>query len=61
MSEESFEDFEKAINEISKKLDQIDMELSMSSEALETISINLMLLETELDFEAERNKDDYWT
>jgi hypothetical protein len=57
MSEEK--SFEESLREISKKLDEIDIELAMNAEAIESVGISLMLLETELDFEAERNKNDY--
>jgi hypothetical protein len=46
-------EFEAEITEINKKLDRLELEISMSQEALESIEIRLRLLSTELDFETE--------
>ena len=46
-------DFEAEIAELNKKLDNLELEISMSQEALESIEMRLRLLNTELDFEAE--------
>ena len=47
------DEFEQEIANINKKLDSLELEISMSQEALESIEIRLRLLNTELDFEAE--------
>ena len=47
-------DFETEIESVKKKLDQIETELTMNQEALESIEIRLRLLKTELDFEADK-------
>ena len=46
-------EFEYEIAEISKKLDNLELEIAMSQEAVESMEIRLRLLSTELDFEAE--------
>lgn len=46
-------DFEAEIAELNKKLDNLELEISMSQEALESIEIRLRLLNTELEFEAQ--------
>jgi chromosome segregation ATPase len=43
--------FEQEIAEISKKLDNLELEIELSQEALESIEIRLRLLKIELDFE----------
>ena len=45
-------EFEAELAEVSKKLDNLELEIAMSQEALESIEIRLRLLNTELDFEA---------
>ena len=45
------EDFEQEIASISNKLDNLELEIAMSQEALESIEMRLRLLNTELDFE----------
>jgi hypothetical protein len=47
--------FEQELNKINKNLDRLELEIAMSQEALESIEIRLRLLNTELDFEAERS------
>jgi chromosome segregation ATPase len=47
------DDFQKEIDNISKKLDNLELEIAMSQEALESIEIRLRLLNTELEFEAQ--------
>ena len=47
-------DFETELEAVKKKLDQIETELIMNQEALESIEIRLRLLKTELDFEADK-------
>jgi hypothetical protein len=47
-------DFETEIESVKKKLDQIETELIMNQEALESIEIRLRLLKTELDFESDK-------
>lgn len=47
------EDFEQEIASISNKLDNLELEIAMSQEALESIEMRLRLLNTELDFETE--------
>jgi peptidoglycan hydrolase CwlO-like protein len=47
------DDFQKKIENISKKLDNLELEIAMSQEALESIEIRLRLLNTELEFEAQ--------
>ena len=46
-------EFDAEIAEINKKLDNLELEIAMSQEALESIEMRLRLLNTELDFEAE--------
>lgn len=46
-------EFEAEITEINKKLDNLELEIAMSQEALESIEMRLRLLNTELDFETE--------
>ena len=46
------DDFQKEIDSISNKLDNLELEIAMSQEALESIEIRLRLLNTELEFEA---------
>ena len=48
-------DFEQELDKINKNLDRLELEVAMSQEALESIEIRLRLLNTELDFEAERS------
>jgi hypothetical protein len=45
--------FEEELAAISKKLDEIEMGIAMSQEALESIEINMILFQTELDFKSE--------
>lgn len=47
------DDFEAQVQAVKNKLDQIEMELSMNQEAIESIEMRLRLLNTELDFESE--------
>lgn len=47
------DDFQKEIDNISKRLDNLELEIAMSQEALESIEIRLRLLNTELEFEAQ--------
>jgi hypothetical protein len=47
------DDFQKEVDNISKKLDNLELEIAMSQEALESIEIRLRLLNTELEFEAQ--------
>jgi hypothetical protein len=47
-------DFEAELASVSKKLDQIEAELVMNQEAIESIEMRLRLLKTELDFEADK-------
>ena len=47
------DDFQQELNKISNKLDSLELEISMSQEALESIEIRLRLLNAELDFEIE--------
>jgi hypothetical protein len=49
------DDFQQELNKITNKLDNLELEIVMSQEALESIEIRLRLLNTELDFEAEGN------
>lgn len=46
--------FEAELESVSKKLDQIEAELIMNQEAIESIEIRLRLLKTELDFETDK-------
>ena len=46
-------EIEAEIAEINKKLDNLELEIAMSQEALESIEMRLRLLNTELDFESE--------
>jgi hypothetical protein len=46
--------FETELEAVKKKLDQIETELIMNQEALESIEIRLRLLKTELDFESDK-------
>jgi chromosome segregation ATPase len=46
------DDFEQEIDSINKKLDNLELEIAMSQEALESIEIRLRLLNIELDFES---------
>lgn len=59
MNYDEQEAFFKELGEIKKKLDRLDMELAMEAEAIESIDISLRLLKTELDFEEERENNDY--
>jgi len=43
--------FEQELDSITKKLDSLEMQISMSQEALESIEIRLKLLNVELDFD----------
>ena len=56
----SNEEFENSLKEINRKLDEIDIGLAMNAEAIESIGLSLMFLKTELEFEEERDKNDYW-
>jgi archaellum component FlaC len=47
------EDFEQEIASLNTKLDNLELEIAMSQEALESIEMRLRLLNTELDFESE--------
>jgi len=47
------EDFEQEIASINNKLDNLELEIAMSQEALESIEMRLRLLNTELDFDTE--------
>jgi hypothetical protein len=47
------DDFQQELNKISNKLDNLELEIAMSQEALESIEIRLRLLNAELEFEAE--------
>jgi hypothetical protein len=47
-------DFETELEAVKKKLDQIETELVMNQEAIESIEIRLRLLKTELDFETDK-------
>jgi hypothetical protein len=46
-------EFEEEIANINKKLDNLELEIAMSQEAVESIEMRLRLLYTELDFESE--------
>ena len=46
-------EFEAEVAELNKKLDNLELEIAMSQEALESIEMRLRLLNTELDFETE--------
>lgn len=46
-------EFEAEVAELNKKLDNLELEIAMSQEALESIEMRLRLLNTELDFESE--------
>jgi len=48
------DDFETQLASIKQKLDQIETEVIMNQEAIESIEIRLRLLKTELDFESEQ-------
>jgi hypothetical protein len=45
--------FEQELNKISNKLDNLELEIAMSQEAVESMEIRLRLLSAELDFESE--------
>ena len=47
------DEFEQEIAKLNSKLDNLELEISMSQEALESIEMRLRLLNTELDFESE--------
>jgi hypothetical protein len=47
------DDFQEELDKISNKLDNLELEIAMSQEALESIEIRLRLLNTELDFETQ--------
>lgn len=47
-------DFETELEAVKKKLDQIETEIVMNQEAIESIEIRLRLLKTELDFETDK-------
>jgi len=51
------DDIEQEFAKISKKLDQIELELNMNIEALESIEISARLLKAELDYLAEEDSD----
>lgn len=46
-------EIEAEIDRLNKKLDQLEMELAMNMEALESIEVDIMLFKTELDYLAE--------
>jgi ABC-type Zn uptake system ZnuABC Zn-binding protein ZnuA len=46
-------EIEAEIKEINKKLDQLEIELAMNMEALESIEVDIMLFKAELDYLAE--------
>jgi ABC-type Zn uptake system ZnuABC Zn-binding protein ZnuA len=46
-------EIEAEIKELSKKLDQLEIELAMNMEALESIEVDIMLFKAELDYLAE--------
>jgi len=48
-------DFWNELSEIKRKLDQIEIELSMNAEAIESIEMNLRFLKEELDYELRGN------
>jgi hypothetical protein len=50
MNTEINKSFQLEIYEISKKLDEIEIEIAMNQEALESIEMNIRFLKTELDF-----------
>jgi archaellum component FlaC len=52
------EDFEQEIARLNSKLDNLELEIAMSQEALESIEMRLRLLNTELDFESEGPTND---
>lgn len=45
-------DFEAELANISNKLDKLELEITMSQEAVESIEMRLRLFSIELDFEA---------
>ena len=47
------DDFQQELDKISNKLDNLELEIAMSQEALESIEIRLRLLNTELEFETQ--------
>lgn len=51
---QTMDDFETQLASIKQKLDQIETEVIMNQEAIESIEIRLRLLKTELDFESEQ-------
>jgi chromosome segregation ATPase len=52
------EDFEQEVARLNNKLDNLELEIAMSQEALESIEMRLRLLNTELDFESEGPTND---
>jgi ABC-type Zn uptake system ZnuABC Zn-binding protein ZnuA len=46
-------EIEAEIKELNKKLDQLEIELAMNMEALESIEVDIMLFKAELDYLAE--------
>jgi hypothetical protein len=50
-------EIEQELANISKKLDQIEIELNMNIEALESIEISARLLKAELDYLADEDSD----
>lgn len=46
-------EIEAEITEITRKLDNLELEIAMSQEALESIEIRLRFMNTELDFKIE--------
>ena len=47
------ENFEQEVARLNGKLDNLELEIAMSQEALESIEMRLRLLSTEIDFESE--------
>jgi putative hemolysin len=47
------ENFEQEVARLNGKLDNLELEIAMSQEALESIEMRLRLLSTELDFQSE--------
>lgn len=46
-------DIWKTLQQIKKDLDSIELQLSMNSEAIESIEMELRFLQTELDYESQ--------
>lgn len=47
-----FDDMEDELAEINKKLDEVEMQLSMTSEGIESVELELKALEIELEDES---------